>query len=152
MRPGVYSLRMPFNPSQHCGTVGLSNNRNIVNRSKVDNFITSNCRNNTNIACSLNSVNVIIIILLLFLKDYISKNNKQFLVSILFFSTILLIPFVFFFSLLLSLRGDVKVNLGPHRKPNDALSVSHWNLNSISVHNFSSSSSLVNTSVAIKNM
>ena len=42
-----------------------------------------------------------------------------------------------FFSLLVSLSGDVEINPGPNRKPNEALSSCHWNLNSISAHNFS---------------
>ena len=53
---------------------------------------------------------------LFFLKYNVSKNSRQFLVSILFSSTILLIPFVIFFSLLVSLGG--KVNPGSNRKPN----------------------------------
>ena len=53
----------------------------------------------------------------------------------LFSSTILLIPFVFFFSLLVSLSGDAEVNPGPNRKPNEVISICHWNLSSISAHN-----------------
>ena len=78
---------------------------------------------------------------LFFLIDNASKNNRQFLVSILlsstiFFSTLLLIPFAFFFCLLVSCSGDVEVNPGPNRKPNDALSICHRNFNSMSAHNF----------------
>ena len=114
----------------------LFNSRSFVSRSKVNNFTTSNYRNNTYISCSLISVNKIFLFLLLFsvlffIKDNVSKNNRQLLVSILFstslfFVTILLIPFDFFFGLLVSLN----------RKPNEALSICHWNLNSISAHHF----------------
>ena len=113
MGPDLYFLKMPVNISQYCGTVALFNSRSIVNRSKVNSFVTSNYRNNTYIACSLVFVNNILSFLtlfnvLFFLKDNVSKNNKQFLVSILFSSTILSIPFVLFFSLLVSLSGDAQ--------------------------------------------
>ena len=41
-----------------------------------------------------------------------------------------------FFSLLVSSSGVVEVNPGPNRKPNEVLSICHWNLNSTSTHNF----------------
>ena len=117
---------MSVNLSQYRVTVGLFNSRSIVSRSKVNNFVTSNYRNNTYIACSLISVNKIFLFLslfsvLFFLKDNVSKNNKQFLVSILFSSTILSIPFVLFFSLLVSFSGDVEVNPGLNHKLNETL-------------------------------
>ena len=126
---------MPVNISQYCGTVGLFNSRSIVNRSKVKSFVTSKYRKNTYIACSLVFVNILFLTLfsvLFFLKDNVSKNNKQFLVSILFSSTILSIRFVLFFSPLVSLSGDVEVNPGVNRKLNETLLICCWNLNSIS--------------------
>ena len=126
---------MPVKISQYCGTVGLLNSRSIVNRSKVNSFVTSKYRKNTYIACSLVFVNILFLTLfsvLFFLKDNVSKNNKQFLVSILFSSTILSIPFVLFFSLLVSFSGDVEVNPGLNHKLNETLLICCWNLNSIS--------------------
>ena len=128
-------FKMPVKISQYCGTVGLLNSRSIVNRSKVNSFVTSKYRNNTYIACSLVFVNILFLTLfsvLFFLKDNVSKNNKQFLVSILFSSTILSIPFVLFFSLLVSFSGDVEVNSGLNHKLNETLLICCWNLNSIS--------------------
>ena len=98
-------------------------------------------RNNTNIASSLISVNKIFLFLslfnvLFFLKDNVSKNNRQFLVSILFSSTILLTPFDFFFQSPSILSRDAEVNPGHNCKPNKALTICHWNLNSRSTHNF----------------
>ena len=43
-----------------------------------------------------------------------------------------------FFGLLVSLSGDIEVNPGPNCKPNETLSICHWNLNSISPHDFTS--------------
>ena len=98
--PDLYCLKMPDNLSQYRGTVGFPNSRSIVNRSKFNNFIILNYRNNNNVACSLISVNKILLFVSLFsvffiLKDNVSKNSRQFLVSILFSSTTLLIPFFF---------------------------------------------------------
>ena len=60
MEPGLYSLKMSANLSQYRETAGLFDSRNIVNRTKVDNVITSKYRNNTNVACPLISVNKIL--------------------------------------------------------------------------------------------
>ena len=43
---------------------------------------------------------------------------------------------IFFFSLLVSISGNIEGNLGPNRKPNEALLICHWNLDSISPHKF----------------
>ena len=84
MGPGLYSLKMPVNLYQYHGTVGLFNSRSIPNRSKVDNFITSDFRNNTSIACSLISINKIFLFVSLFsvlfflkVSDYTFKQNKN---------------------------------------------------------------------------
>ena len=63
MDPGLYSLKMPVNLYQYHGTVWLFNIRSTANISKVNNFITSNFRNNTNIAYSLISINKIFLFL-----------------------------------------------------------------------------------------
>ena len=41
-----------------------------------------------------------------------------------------------FYSLLLFLSGDVELNPGPKRNSSNAFSICHWNLNSISAHNY----------------
>ena len=62
---------------------------------------------------------------------------KQQVVSILFFSAILLILFVFLYNLLKHcFSSDVEVNPWPNSKPNEALSSCRWNLNSIFALNF----------------
>ena len=109
MGVGLYFLKMPVNLSQYRRKIVLFNSSSIVNSSKVNNFNTSNYRSNTYIAFFLTSVNKIII-------------PSVFI--------------IFFFSLLVSLSGVAEVNPGPNCKPNETLSICHWNLNSISVHNF----------------
>ena len=136
---GLSSLNIPVDPSQCRRAIGLLNSRSIGNRSKANDFITSYYRNNTNIACSLISVNNIILPLslfsvLFFLKDNVSESSRHFLISILFSTAILLIPFVFFYNLLVFLSSDVEVNQGPNWKLKEALSICHWNLSSISKH------------------
>ena len=39
---------------------------------------------------------------------------------------------MFFYGLLVPLSGNIEVNPGPNHKPNEALSICHWNLNGIS--------------------
>ena len=41
-----------------------------------------------------------------------------------------------FYSLLLLLSVHVELNPGPKLRPNNAFSICHWNLNSISAHNY----------------
>lgn len=69
-----------------------------------------------------------------FLKDDVSKNSGQLLVLILFSSAILLNPRLCY-SLEISCSGDIEVNPGPNHKPNEVLSIYHWNLNNISAYN-----------------
>ena len=45
-------------------------------------------------------------------------------------------------SLLVLLSGDVEIHPGPTRTPKESLSICHWNLNSISAHNYVKLSSL----------
>ena len=42
-----------------------------------------------------------------------------------------------------SLSGDIELNLGPKRHINQCLSVSHWNLNTVTSHNFFKIQSLI---------
>ena len=44
--------------------------------------------------------------------------------------------------LLLHSHGDIELNLGPKKSKENTLSICHWNLNSITVHNFSKLSQL----------
>ena len=86
---GLYFLKILVNFLQYRGTVGLLNSRSIVNRSKVNNFVTSNYRNNTYIACSLIFVNKIFLFLsllsvLIFLKDNVSKTTSSSLLRFYF--------------------------------------------------------------------
>ena len=49
---------------------------------------------------------------------------------------ITIITLLFIFALLLC-HGDIEINPGPKKLKKNSLSVCHWNLNSLSAHNFS---------------
>ena len=49
---------------------------------------------------------------------------------------ITIITLLFVFALLLC-HGDIEINPGPKKLKKNSLSVCHWNLNSLSAHNFS---------------
>ena len=49
---------------------------------------------------------------------------------------ITIITLIFIFALLLC-HGDIEINPGPKKLKKNSLSVCHWNLNSLSAHNFS---------------
>ena len=121
---GLYPLKIPVNLSQYRGIVGLFNNKNIANRSKVNKVQSLLLRidpKSTKSKVSLISViflSLSLFSVLFYLKDGVSKIKRQLLVSILISSTILLILFAFFFSLLVCLSCEVEVSPGPNRKPN----------------------------------
>ena len=50
------------------------------------------------------------------------------------YTTVLTLLYMFF---LLLCHGDIEPNPGPKKLKNNSLSVCHWNLNSLSAHNFS---------------
>ena len=45
-------------------------------------------------------------------------------------------PPLWFYSILITLSGDVETNPGPKRNSTETFSFCHWNLNSISSHNY----------------
>ena len=49
---------------------------------------------------------------------------------------ITVVTLLFIFAVLLC-HGDIEINLGPKKLKKNSLSVCHWNLNSLSAHNFS---------------
>ena len=44
--------------------------------------------------------------------------------------------YIYFYSCLIELSGDVEKNPGPEFKPYQNFSICHWNFNSIAAHNF----------------
>ena len=53
------------------------------------------------------------------------------------FMTVLYLRYIWLYSILVKLSGDVEENPGPKPKPCQSFSTCHWNVNSVSSHNFS---------------
>ena len=49
---------------------------------------------------------------------------------------VLCIRYIWLFSILVKLSGDVEENPGPRPQSCQSLSIDHWNVNNVSVHNF----------------
>ena len=81
-------------------------------------------------------------ILLFFCVLFLSKSNvlkitTKFCVSVFLFHNIIARVIVCLYSLFLMLSGDVEINPGPLSNCKEYLSICHWNLNSISAHDYS---------------
>ena len=64
------------------------------------------------------------------------KNSMQLFVLFLFLIGFLLNTYFGLQRLLILSSGDVEIKPGPTRTPKASLSICHWNLNSISAHNY----------------
>ena len=51
--------------------------------------------------------------------------------------TVLYLRYIWLYSILVKLSGDVEEKSGPKPKPCQSFSICHWNVNSASAHNFS---------------
>ena len=79
----------------------------------------------------------IFLVAFLFSKGYVPKISTKLYISIFLLFIILLGVLVWLCSCLIILRGDVEVNSGPKNSVSECLSIYHWNLNSISAHDYS---------------
>ena len=70
-------------------------------------------------------------------RESILKITTKFCILIFLLFTIFQIVLTRLCSFLVMLSGDVEVNPGPKKKDKDCLSISHWNLNSISAYDYS---------------
>ena len=82
-----------------------------------------------------------IILLLLTILMCISKDNyvqsiKRLCISFIITISIHSILPLWFYSILITLSGDVETNPGPKRNSTETFSFCHWNLISISSHNY----------------
>ena len=118
--------------------MGTFNNRNYYHKSTVS--LGQPCQNNffLNCAflyCNISFLFVLLITVFLTLKcnSYSTKHfhTMSFLVTVI---TIWSLPWLY--SLLILLSADVELNPGPKRASTSNISICHWNLNSISAHNY----------------
>ena len=117
-------------------------------------FLSDSNNNNNNLATGLlillNKIALVLLLLnLMFaLKGNGSKHKKKSTSSGPYFPHLSHVTFFvcnflcWIYILLITLSGDVEINLGPKRKAVRTLSICHWNSNSICAHNFAKSSLL----------
>ena len=130
---------MLVNFKQYRGTVGNFNNRNYYHKSTLS--LGRPCQNTFFLNCAFPFCNISFlfvwfITVLLTLKSNSYRSTKHFhtlsfLVTII---TICSLPWLYSFLILLS--ADVELNPGPKRVSTSNISICHWNLNSISAHNY----------------
>ena len=136
MGASLYYLEMPVNLTQYRGTVGAFNTRKSIFQWSRK---TSSSLNYVNINSSKYypfSTFILLVFLLLGLKYNGSKNSMKIFVLFLFLIGFLLNTNFGLQRLLILLSGNVEINPGPTRTPKASLSICHWNLNSISAHNY----------------
>ena len=134
-------LKMPFNAVRYRVTVKIFNNRKIIvnlrfelpSRSKLSNNLPNYDAN------FISFLFYIFLIVFLFSRDNVSKFSTKLYISIFLLFNILLGVLVWLCSCLMILRGDVEGNPGRKNSVNECLTSCHWNLNSISPHNYSKS-------------
>ena len=134
----LYFLKMPVNAVQYRVTVGIFNNRKLIINLRFELPSCSKLSNNlSNFDPNyISLLSYIFLIAFLFSKGYDLKISTKLHISIFLFN-ILLGVLVWLYSCLIILRCDVEVNPGPKNSVSECLSICHWNLNSISAHDYS---------------
>ena len=137
---------MPVKSNQYRATVEIFNNRFIV----CGNFCTISFIESHLVTLLLffwvSFIAVIrFVIFMMYIVSLIPKffytNCKHIFdylrLALYIFITVLYLRYIWLYSILVKLSGDVEGNLGPKPKPCQSFSICHWNVNSVSAHNFS---------------
>ena len=132
---------MPVNLIQYRGAVGIFNNRHSAHELKYRNLsLRSHYHNNIFAHCFLfrNSGFLFVLFLTVFLVIKINaRNGTKNSMALSFFVTVTKIWIATWLcSVLLLLGGDDELNPGPKQSSINAFSICHWNLNSLSTHNY----------------
>ena len=138
-------LKMPFSLNQNHVIVGIFNNSTFVCVSRYNNFFSvKHSQDSYLIYCALHysgkNFTLFLVFLLLLKLKYNARSGSEFF-SALSFITIVLNVWIgttgtWLYNILISLSGDVKLNPGLKEKSTSTLSIFHWNLNSITAHNY----------------
>ena len=132
MGASFYYLKMQVNLIQYRGVGGTFNTRmSMFQRSRKRFYFLSYVNTNSFQSYSLSTF-ILFVFLFLELKYNGHKISMKFFVWFLFLMGVSLNSSLWLQILLVLLSGDVEINPGP--KAN--LSICHWNLNSISAHNY----------------
>ena len=137
---------MPVNLAQYRGTVGSFNNRNIVPKITYSlltcKFFRELNRNITFLVITLLCSITLILSLsstLLKLNSFHTKIKTIYwsvLITFLILIVIMFIQFIWVHALLIRQSGDTEMNPGPKPNPCHSFSICHWNLNSLTAHNY----------------
>ena len=143
----IYIITIPVNLCEYRGTVSAFSNRYLVCcRNSFQRF--KYYLNDIDIAFGIMSFScsilttISILYLLLSFGIFVCNTTKIFLFSRfrkikgVFVSIFVFTFFVSFLSRKLLLSGDIETNPGPRRNLSNHFTICHWNLNSISAHNF----------------
>ena len=132
-------LKMPVNAVQYRVTVRIFNNRKLITNLRFE--LPSCLKLSNNLpnydASFISLLFYIFLIACLFSKGYVSKISTKLYISIFMLFIILLGVLVWLCSCWIKLSGDVETNPGPKNSVSECLSICHWNLNSISAHDYS---------------
>ena len=130
-----YRSKMPVNAVQYRMKVGIFNNPKLIINLR---FVICKFNNLPNYDANyISLLFYIFLIEILFSKGYISKISTKLYSSIILLFNILLSVLVWLCSCLIIPNGDVEVNPEPQNSVSECLSICHWNLNSISAHDYS---------------
>ena len=136
MGASFYYLKMPVNLIQYRGAMGTFNTRMSIFQRSRKRFSFLNYVNINSFQSYSLSTFISFVFLFLGLKYNGHKISMKFFVWFLFLMGVSLKSSLWLQILLILLSGDVEINPGPKRTPKANLSICHWNLNSISAHNY----------------
>ena len=120
-------------------TVGIFDNRKLIINLRFELPSCSKLPNNlpNHDANYISLLFYTFLIAFLFSKGYVSKISTKLYIPIFLLVNILLGVLVWLCSCLIILSGDVEVNPEPKNSISECLSICHWNLISISFHDYS---------------
>ena len=141
----IFSLMMPVNFIRYRGTVEMFNNRRFASsslnysyfRKKYHNYDTFTLAVGLIILTLCHLINVLSNwkFISRFLSELVGISN--FSRKVLYLSIIVVYVHHIWLSLtIIRLSGDIEENPGPKRNSNQSFSICHWNLNSITAHNY----------------
>ena len=136
MGASLYYLMMPVNLNQYRVTVGAFNTRRSIFQWSRKTFSSLNYVNINRSQHYPFSTFILLVFLLLGLKHNGPKNSMKLFAFFHFLIGFLLNTYFGLKRLLILLSGDAEINPGPTRTPKASLSISHWNLSSISACNY----------------
>ena len=127
---------MPVDVTQYRRALGTFNIRKSIFELSRKIFCFANYMNINSFQSYSLSTFILLVFLFLGLKYNGHKISMKFFVWFLFLMGVSLNTSLWLQILLVLLSGDVEINPGPKRTPKASLSICHWNLNSISAHNY----------------